>query len=326
MPVEKSFEKRIPGLLGQALLRPHFENHLLRHRILLSMRVEDRRTWLFALGASWLAGLLVLAALALLAHFSSYLNAFTWMWAGARRLEPPVWMFWLGDARASGLLFCALLGFLPSFVTGWGGWAWVLAPAGLFPGILSIAGGWSLVLGERLGLWVRACCLEGDRAIRKDLLIRTGLALFFVVLSLATGSLLRDALREFFQEPGFNPWMRFVEWSAGLALFCAAETLSALIVFHFYFRAVRSEEVPETWVFRSWRPLSPWDRRLLRSVRVLAERRWNDLRETLAGLDAETQSRIPGPVIEKLRRQLDELESLRQKSEARAIAETEFDS
>lgn len=194
-----------------------------------------RRVWLLHLGLAWLAGLPLLIALSLAAHFSSFTGFWSFLWAPARAQEPPFWIFLLGDARPGPLAFCATIGFLPALITRRSGWAWALAALGLFPGIFSIAGAWALVFGERLAIWVRACGCEPKAELRGDLVLRALIALVFFIFLLVFGNALRDWIQFTIAENPFDPEWRWLRWLAGLALLTAVETIASLIVFHFYF-------------------------------------------------------------------------------------------
>ena len=199
-------------------------------------RVRDhRRYWLFYLALNWAIGILFLIALAILSHVLSYWNLWTWLWAPVRAIEPPVWVFWLGEAGTWPLVFCFFLGFFPAFISGRGGWMWVLAPAFLFPGILSLPGAWVLIFSERLGLWCRSLLKYQKVKETRDLLLRVGLSCSFIVILVCVAPALRGLIQALLPADGFNPDLRFLQAGVGLIFLITCEQILSFLTFHFYY-------------------------------------------------------------------------------------------
>jgi hypothetical protein len=238
---ETDFMRLLPKAIFAAAASPGFVRFFRTRARRSASGEENRRKWLLALGLGWLVGLLPLIGLALLSHFSSYLNLWTWLWAPARAIEPPLWILQLGDARPESLLFCSFFGFLSAVIIGGGGLAWIAAPALLFPGIISLPGAWALILAERLALWARVIPLLQPR---RDLLLRFAIALAMWIFLLIFGPALRDWIQFHVTVELLGPETRLVQWVLGLALLTALETAAALVIFHFYFAWTSQEEGP----------------------------------------------------------------------------------
>ena len=311
---EKNFFRLLPKVMIGSLAHAGFENFWLSRLIRSRFQLETRRHWILSLGLSWLGGLGPLLVIGLAAHFLSYLNVWTWAWGGARLEEPPAWMFLLGDARLAGLLFCSLLGFLPALLTGFGVWSWIFVPAALFPGIMSLPGGWICILAERLALWLRAFFVHSDVTFRRDIAVRFVVALSIWGLVLIGGAALRDWLQFVVRSDGFDPEWRLWQEALGLAIIVAIETAGAMLILNFYFPLTAEAVSPELWDLRLRRLHSPWDQEVLRQVRAKADIQWENLQSTMRGLDPSTRERIPPSVLSRMDQQIQELESLRQKS------------
>lgn len=310
------FHILIPKAILTSPLYVHFENFILTRLLRSRIQHESRRTWLLSLGISWLAALVPLVFFAVAAHFVSYLGVWTWMWAPARAPEPAMWVFTLGEARLPGLLLCGLVGLIPALVTGYGGWMWILAPAVLFPGILSLPGAWMMIFAERLALWLRFPLITRDKFARQDLLSRAVVALMALLILVSTGPIVRDVLVSLTAgENAFDPNLRFIQFGLGLAFYTAIETVLALTLLHFYFLWVRDEKTSEIWSLRLRRWTSASDRHLLRELKKTAHLRLQQLQEQDAKLDPETRAKIPPSVLQEHQRLLAELARFGPRSE-----------
>ncbi|MFN7728783.1 MAG: hypothetical protein ACK5P7_06480 [Bdellovibrio sp.] len=305
-----NFYSLIPKAVLTSPLYVHFENFIVTRLVRSRIQFESRRTWLLSLGISWLAALVPLVVFAVFSHAVSYFGVWTWMWAPARLPEPPELIFLVGEARWQGLLLCAAIGFLPALVTGYGGWMWILAPAALFAGILSIPGAWMMIFAERLALWFRFLLVTGDRAARQDLFLRALLALAVVLFLAFTGPLARGVLQSIMGGAPFDPDLRFLQFGLGLAFYAAVETVFALSLLHAYFFWVRDDKTTEIWSLRlrRWQSLS--DRHLLGELKRTAHQRLKELQAQDAALDPLTRAQIPPAVLRQHQKRLAELARL----------------
>ena len=231
---EPQFHHLLPKAVLGNLLSPRFESCLHARMWRHLEGLENRRQWLLFLGLSWLAGLLVLLAIFAAAYVTSYFNFWSWIFASARGEEPPMWIFWLGDARYQCLALAFVVGALPALISGWGFWMWFFVPIAVFPSVMSLPTAWMLILSERAALWIRAIFMRTSDWIRRDLYLRTGIALLMILALGLTGPAFREWV-QFWTGAQMRPDLRVLQVLLGLGLLIAAETILVMGVMHFYF-------------------------------------------------------------------------------------------
>jgi len=199
-----------------------------------------RRSYMFSLGASWVFALVWKVAILLILFTTSWMGLWTWLWSGSGQSIPPLWILTLGDNSLTALLLLSFLSGILGATTGLSGIGLVFVTLALFSGVLSVQGALLIIFAERLGIWNFILFkTKGSVSFKRDILIRTLLAVLFFLIQFFFGGLIIQITRFNLGFQYSNLFSRFFEFGFLYFWWAALESLFVLLVFHYYWNYLK---------------------------------------------------------------------------------------
>jgi hypothetical protein len=172
-----------------------------------------------------------------IAILTSWYGLWTWVWAGANQIVPPMWILTLGDTSVISLGILSILSALLSFSLGVSGMGLIFCSLALFAGVLSIQGALLILFAERLGLWIHVLIRsQAHPVIHRDLWIRVTIAILLFINQFVFGNWVIDLVRLNLRFEYSHLGSRFFQFGYLYFMWAALETLISLIGFHFYWK------------------------------------------------------------------------------------------
>lgn len=227
----------------QQVLQPSMDRALLMPWIQMRARENSKRIWLLKLGLSSLSGFFLLGTLWSWTYFLGLRGSFIDLNFIQRMGEPPAWSLWMGDQSVTTFLalglfgvFCALAFRRPFFG------ASVVAVL-LFSGILSVAGGVCILLGERWGLKLLFRWKYTSEMLHHEMNWSLLWGSLVLLASAFWGRALVGVMAGFGFQNTFHPADRFVLLTVTLMLWCLIEALVSMAFYHFYWLKYQSNDI-----------------------------------------------------------------------------------
>lgn len=233
------------GVLYSALqqaLQSSVDHALLQPWIQMRARETSKRIWLVRLGLSSLAGFILLLMIFAWAHFLGLRGTFIEISQFQRLSEPPIWLLWMGESSLVQLFTFAIFGVLGSLIWRRPFFGVAFVAVFIFTGAISIAGGVSWLLGERLGLKLVFWRRHQSEMLKNEVewsLFMTGLTIFG---SVVCGRALVEVLTQFGFSSSFIPSERFTLLLVTLLLWTVIEVFVSMAFYHFYWLKYKANE------------------------------------------------------------------------------------
>lgn len=228
--------------MSQQILQPSVDHALLQPWIQMRARETSKRIWLVRLGLSSLAGFIILGMIWSWSYFLGLRGTFIELSQLQRLAEPPLWILWMGESSSVQLGVFAFLGFLGALIWRRPYFGVAFVAVFLFTGILSIAGGATWLLGERLGLKLIFWRRHQSEMLKNEV----GWSLVFTVLTVLATSVFGRASVEMLTEAGFSssfqPVDRYLLVTVTLLLWTFLEVFVSMAFYHFYWLKYKANE------------------------------------------------------------------------------------
>ncbi len=228
-----ALQQAFQASLDQALLLPWIQ---------MRARESSKRVWLTKLGLSPLSGILLLAIIWFWIYFLGLRGTFIELNLVQTLSDPPSWVWWLGDQSISTLLVLLGFGIFSSVLLRRPFFGTAVAGVLIFSGLLSVAGGVCILVGERFGLK-----LLFRLKYRSEMLYREmDWSLVFGVLVMVACALWGRALVGLLSQVGFqntfHPANRFELLTVTLLLWSVLEAFLSMAFYHFYWIKCQSND------------------------------------------------------------------------------------